>query len=36
LRDQVVGCEWFKKFDLRDEYYLVWWKDEESEKATSM
>jgi hypothetical protein len=21
LRDQVVGCEWFTKLDLRDGYY---------------
>jgi hypothetical protein len=36
LRDQVVGCEWFTKLDLRDGYYLVRLKDEESENATTM
>jgi hypothetical protein len=36
LRDRVVGCEWFTKLDLRDGYYLVRLKDEESENATTM
>jgi hypothetical protein len=36
LRDRVVGCEWFTKLDLRDGYYLVRLKDEESEIATTM
>jgi hypothetical protein len=36
LRDGVVGCEWFTKLDLRDRYYLVRLKDEESENATTM
>jgi hypothetical protein len=34
LRDQVVGYEWFTKLDLKDGYYLVRLKDEESENAT--
>jgi hypothetical protein len=34
LRDQVVGCEWFTKLDLRDGYSLVWLKDEKSENMT--
>jgi hypothetical protein len=36
LKDWVVGCEWLTKLDLRDEYYLVRLKDEESEKVTTM
>jgi hypothetical protein len=36
LRDRVVGCEWFTKLDLRDGYYLVRLKDEQSEDATTM
>jgi hypothetical protein len=36
LRDQVVGCEWFTKLDLRDGYDMVRLKDEESENATTM
>jgi hypothetical protein len=36
LRNQVVGCEWFTKLDLRDGYYLVRLKDKESENATIM
>jgi hypothetical protein len=36
LRDRVVGCKWFTKLDLRDRYYLVRLKDEESENATTM
>jgi hypothetical protein len=34
LGDKVVNCEWFTKLDLRDGYYLVRQKDEESENAT--
>jgi hypothetical protein len=36
LKDRVVGCKWFTKLDLRDGYYLVRLKDEESENATTM
>jgi hypothetical protein len=36
LRDRVVGCKWFTKLDLRDRYYLVRLKDEESENVTTM
>jgi hypothetical protein len=36
LGNQVVGCDWFTKLDLRDEYYVVRLKDEESENATTM
>jgi hypothetical protein len=36
LRDRVVGCEWFTKLDLRDGYYLVRLKEEESENAMTM
>jgi hypothetical protein len=36
LRDRVVGCKWFTKLDLRDGYYMVRLKDEESENATTM
>jgi hypothetical protein len=36
LRNQVIGCEWFTKLDLRNGYYLVRLKDEESENATIM
>jgi putative transposase len=36
LRDQVVGCKWFTKLDLRDISYLVRLEDEESENTTTM
>jgi hypothetical protein len=36
LRDQLVGCEWFTKLDLRDRYYLVRLKDKESKDAITM
>jgi hypothetical protein len=36
LRNRVVGCEWFTKLDLRDGYYLVRLKDEESKNVTTM
>jgi hypothetical protein len=36
LSDRVVGCEWFKRLDIGDGWYLVRLKDEESENVTRM
>jgi hypothetical protein len=36
LWDRVVGCEWFTRLGLRDEYYSVRLKDEKGENVRMM